>query len=68
MIIDLLLPLPVTQILRLLQVAVVYVPVLQRAFWTVSVSGGDWRLCAAVGSSVLWRGELRKAVVRARTA
>jgi P-type Ca2+ transporter type 2C len=50
----------------LLQGAVVYVPFLQQAFSTVSLSAGDWLLCAAVGSSVLWLGELRKAVVRAR--
>jgi len=52
----------------LLQVAVVYVPFLQRAFSTVGLSASDWLLCAAVGSSVLWLGELRKAVVRARAA
>jgi Ca2+-transporting ATPase len=49
----------------LLQVAVVYVPFLQQAFSTVSLSAGDWLLCAAVGSSVLWLSELRKAVIRA---
>jgi len=51
----------------LLQVAVVYVPFLQGAFSTVSLSASDWLLCAAVGSSVLWLGELRKVVVRARS-
>jgi Ca2+-transporting ATPase len=43
-----------------LQVAVIYVPFLQRAFSTVSLTAGDWLLCAAVGSSVLWLRELSK--------
>jgi P-type Ca2+ transporter type 2C len=47
-----------------LQVAVVYVPFLQRAFSTVSLSGADWLRCAAVGSSVLWLRELSKLAVR----
>src|SRR6185503_3297611 len=37
-----------------LQAAVVYVPVLQRAFSTVEMSLTDWLSCAAVASSVLW--------------
>jgi Ca2+-transporting ATPase len=49
-----------------LQLAVVYLPPLQRAFSTVSLQPGDWLRCAAVGSTVLWLGELRKLVVRAR--
>ncbi len=47
-----------------LQVAVVYVPILQRAFGTVSLSGGDWIICTAVASSVLWLREIVKAVKR----
>jgi Ca2+-transporting ATPase len=50
----------------LLHVAVVYVPFLQEAFSTVSLSAGDWALCAAVASSVLWLRELSKVVTRAR--
>ncbi|MFY9201592.1 MAG: cation-translocating P-type ATPase [Methanosarcina flavescens] len=50
----------------LLQVAVIYIPFLQQAFSTVSLSPGDWLLCAAVASSVLWLRELSKIVVRAR--
>jgi Ca2+-transporting ATPase len=50
----------------LLQVAVVYVPILQQAFSTVSLSLNDWLLCAAVASSVLWLRELSKIVVRTR--
>ena len=48
-----------------LQVAVVYVPFLQHAFSTVSLSFGDWLRCAAVASSVLWLRELSKIVTRA---
>jgi Ca2+-transporting ATPase len=48
----------------LLHVAVIYVPFLQNAFSTVSLSAGDWLRCAAVGSSVLWLTELRKLIVR----
>jgi len=49
-----------------LQMAVVYVPVLQQAFSTVSLSLGDWVRCAAVASSVLWLREVSKAVTRMR--
>jgi P-type Ca2+ transporter type 2C len=48
-----------------LQVAVVYVPFLQQAFATVSLSFGDWLRCAAVASSVLWLRELSKIITRA---
>jgi Ca2+-transporting ATPase len=47
-----------------LQVAVVYVPVLQQAFGTVGLSAGDWGRCAAVASTVLWLRELSKLVTR----
>jgi Ca2+-transporting ATPase len=47
-----------------LQVVVVYVPFLQRAFGTVSLSGADWLLCTAVASSVLWLREISKLVAR----
>jgi Ca2+-transporting ATPase len=43
-----------------LQVAVVYVPLLQRAFGTVGLTGRDWLFCTAVASSVLWLKELSK--------
>jgi Ca2+-transporting ATPase len=49
----------------LLQVAVIYVPFLQQAFSTVSLTFMDWMRCAAAASSVLWLRELSKAVVRA---
>jgi Ca2+-transporting ATPase len=50
----------------LLQVAVVYIPFLQQAFSTVSLSPDDWLLCAAVASSVLWLRELSKMAIRVR--
>ena len=50
-----------------LQAAVVYVPFLQEAFSTAALSGRDWLVCAAVGSSVLWLREAVKLVRRART-
>jgi Ca2+-transporting ATPase len=51
-----------------LQVAVIYVPFLQHAFSTESLSAGDWLRCAAVGSSVLWLSELVKMTTRVRAA
>lgn len=50
----------------LLQTAVIYLPFLQEAFSTVSLSAGDWLLCVAVASSVLWLRELSKVATRAR--
>jgi Ca2+-transporting ATPase len=49
-----------------LQVVVVYVPFLQRAFGTIGLSGADWLFCAAVASSVLWLREASKLIARAR--
>jgi len=49
----------------LLHVAVLYIPFLQEAFSTVSLSAGDWLICTAVASSVLWLRELSKVVTRA---
>jgi len=49
----------------LLQAVVIYIPVLQQAFSTVSLSFNDWLHCAAVASSVLWLRELSKVVARA---
>ena len=43
-----------------LHAAVIYTPLLQEAFSTVALGAGDWLLCAAVASSVLWLSELRK--------
>jgi len=47
-----------------LQLAVIYVPFLQRAFSTVALDLGDWLLCTAVASSVLWLRELGKLAAR----
>jgi Ca2+-transporting ATPase len=49
----------------LLQAAVVYLPFLQQAFSTISLSLTDWLVCAAVASSVLWLREADKLIVRA---
>jgi magnesium-transporting ATPase (P-type) len=46
-----------------LQVAVVYVPVLQSAFGTAPLHVGHWALCIAMASLVLWVEEIRKALV-----
>jgi len=48
-----------------LQVAVVHAPFLQRAFGTVPLAAGDWLVCTAAASVVLWVTELEKLVVRA---
>jgi Ca2+-transporting ATPase len=48
----------------LMQAAVIYVPFLQQAFSTVSLSAGDWLRCAGVASSVLWLREMSKLVTR----
>jgi len=44
-----------------LQMAVIYVPALQRAFRTVPLDAADWLLCAAVASTVVVARELHKA-------
>lgn len=48
----------------LLHAAVVYLPFLQQAFSTTSLSAADWLFCAAVASSVLWLREASKLVHR----
>jgi P-type Ca2+ transporter type 2C len=48
----------------LLQVLVVYVPLLNDAFATSRLSLGDWALCLAMASSVLWADELKKLITR----
>jgi Ca2+-transporting ATPase len=49
-----------------LQAAVVYLSFLQQAFDTVGLTIGDWLLCVAVASSVLWLRELNKLWTRAK--
>ncbi|VTZ49701.1 Calcium-transporting ATPase [Methylocella tundrae] len=48
----------------LLQAGVIYLPFLQEAFSTTGLSAGDWLLCAAVASSVLWLREASKLIGR----
>jgi Ca2+-transporting ATPase len=48
-----------------LQVVVVYMPFLRRAFGTVPLTAGDWVLSTAVASSVLWLREVTKLIGRA---
>jgi P-type Ca2+ transporter type 2C len=51
----------------LLQVLVVSLPLLNRAFATSPLAPGDWALCLAMASSVLWVDELKKLISRTRT-
>jgi Ca2+-transporting ATPase len=46
-----------------LQIAVVYIPLLQEAFSTVPLTVVDWLVCAGVGSSVLWLSEVKKFIL-----
>ena len=52
----------------ILQVAVVQLPFLNDAFDTTPLSPGDWGLCVALASAVLWADELRKLVNRRRSS
>ncbi|HEX6074362.1 MAG TPA: cation-translocating P-type ATPase [Micromonosporaceae bacterium] len=52
----------------LLQLAVVHVPVLNAAFGTTPLTAGQWLVCTALASTVLWAGELRKLVLRQLSA
>ena len=51
-----------------LQVAVVHVGLLNVAFGTVPLAPAQWVVCLAMGSTVLWFGELRKLALRAGSA
>jgi P-type Ca2+ transporter type 2C len=48
----------------LLQVLVVHLPLLNRAFGTTPLSVGDWARCFAMASLVLWADELKKLLMR----
>jgi magnesium-transporting ATPase (P-type) len=48
----------------LLQVAVVHVPLLNDAFGTSALSAGEWLICTALASSVLWAAEAKKLLER----
>jgi magnesium-transporting ATPase (P-type) len=52
----------------MLQVAVVELPVLNEAFSTAPLGIGDWGICVALASVVLWAEELRKLGARRREA
>jgi Ca2+-transporting ATPase len=47
----------------LLQLAVVYLPVLQTAFGTTPLSLQQWLVCAVMASAVLWVDEVRKVAI-----
>lgn len=48
-----------------LQVAVIYIPVLNTAFGTTPLSLTDWGVALALGSVVLWAAEAKKLIMRA---
>ncbi len=49
-----------------LLVAIVEMDALHGLFTTTDLTSGQWLACAAVGSAILWTGELVKAILRAR--
>ncbi|MDX2381547.1 MAG: HAD-IC family P-type ATPase [Acidimicrobiia bacterium] len=49
-----------------LQIAVVHLPPLQRAFETEPLDAGRWFVCAGLASTVLFADELRKLIARLR--
>jgi magnesium-transporting ATPase (P-type) len=51
-----------------LQVAVVHLGFLNLAFGTAPLDLGQWMLCMAMASAVLWYSELRKWVIRSMSA
>jgi Ca2+-transporting ATPase len=50
----------------ILQIAVVYAPVLQRGFSTEALTTSDWLRCTVVASTVLWLREFEKLLRRRR--
>ncbi len=48
----------------ILQIAVIYLPILQQAFSTTPLNAQDWMVCTAAASSVLWLREMSKLVFR----
>jgi calcium-translocating P-type ATPase len=48
----------------LMQIAVVHLPILNDAFNTTPLSAGDWLLCTALASIVLWADEAKKLLER----
>jgi magnesium-transporting ATPase (P-type) len=50
-----------------LQIAVVYLPLLNEAFDTRPLDFGQWLICLALASTVLWVDEVRKLLARLRS-
>jgi magnesium-transporting ATPase (P-type) len=50
-----------------LQVVVLDLPLMQRAFGTMALTAGDWARAAVAASSVLWASELLKLMLRSQT-
>ena len=50
----------------MLLVLIVEMDVLHGFFTTTDLTSGQWLACVAIGSTVLWAGELVKGVLRAR--
>ena len=51
-----------------LQLLVLYVPPMQKAFGTVGLSALDWARCAVAASAVLWVSEVTKLIERRRSS
>jgi len=51
-------------VVLLLQIAVTHVGFMQSLFNTQDITPGQWMVCVAVASSVLWVEEIRKVIVR----
>jgi Ca2+-transporting ATPase len=49
-----------------LLVLVVEMDILHGFFTTTDLTSGQWLVCAAIGSAILWTGEVLKIVLRAR--
>ncbi|MEV0202469.1 cation-translocating P-type ATPase [Nonomuraea sp. NPDC050691] len=55
-----------TAVVLVLLALVVEMDILHSFFTTTDLTAGQWLACAAVGSAILWTGELVKIVLRAR--
>ena len=55
-----------TAVVIVLLALVVEIGILREFFTTTDLTGGQWLTCAVLGSTILWAGELVKAVLRAR--
>lgn len=57
-----------TMVVVMLQILLLYVPVLQSIFSTVALNGYQWAFAALISSNILWMEEIRKWWVRRRSA